>query len=136
MSSGSITGSIPSATYGLLGPGLPLAFFAFIIAFSNIAFFAFIAIRIANPSFIRNVRDDQGNYVSITFWRSVWVSLIIALIPSLLIAGLTFYLTAETTKASATIVEKVLPSAVKTVEGVGEKVVPAVAPLAAGALLL
>lgn len=112
-SSGSITGSIPTGIYGLAGPGLPFAFLAFILTFVIVSIIALIVIRVTNPTFLRNVQDTQGNYVSVSWWRSLWVSWVIALIPALLVAALTFYLTARVGKAVAGVGEKVLPYAVQ-----------------------
>lgn len=105
LSGSSITSQIPTYAYGFSGPGVLLitvgGFLSFVIFFA----IALTVLRAWNPTFLRDVCSTPNQCESISWWRSIWISAVIALIPTLLVIAIIYAVNARFVKSAAVVVE-------------------------------
>jgi hypothetical protein len=103
----SITAQIPTYAYGFSGPGVLLLFVGGLLSFTIFFAITITVLRALNPTFLRDVCTPGPNpqCTSISIGRSIWISAIIALIPTLIVLAIIYTINARFVKSAAIVVE-------------------------------
>lgn len=109
-SSGSVTSQLPSFIYGFSGPGIVLMVIGGILSFLIFFTITISILRAWNPVFLRDVCSAPGQCETISWWRSVWISAVIALIPTILVIAVIFAISARVGHSAAVLTEGALRS--------------------------